>query len=439
MKLTVVGAGYVGLTAAACLATVEDIHVTCLEIDRARTQQLQAGECPIREPELGPLIQKGLASGKLLFTDRTSDAVCGSDIFLLAVGTPAMEDGTPNMSALYQAADSIAQYLTQNAIVLIKSTIPPGGTELVQKRFNVTLAQKESHIDVVYCPEFLREGSSVADFMSPQRIIIGSNDPLSIQRIVAIYQRCCGMSTPILTTTPQNAELIKYASNSFLALKVAFADELARLCMKVGGNIGIVTQGMGMDFRIGPEYLQAGIGYGGACLPKDIQGLTISAREANCPLPILEQVILSNKAHQNWLCSVVCEHTPDKAVIGVWGLTFKANTNDLRDSPAISFIKQLANNGSDYKFQIYDPTIYVEKINQLNGIQHICVKRPEHAIINADILLILVPWGELKEIKLGDFETSMHRKTVFDLCRLYAETSEFIPQEFTYWCLGSGE
>lgn len=439
MNITVIGAGYVGLTAAACFASTEDIRIVCFDLDSSRIQQLSRGMCPIREPGLEALIRQGLASGKLSFTDQADQTVYDADLFMLAVGTPASEDGTPDLRALYHAVDTIAMRINKNATVIIKSTIPPGGTKLVQDRFAEKLICTGLCVDVIYCPEFLREGSAVSDFLSPQRIVIGGPQSVALCNIVSLYQRCCGGNVPVLITTASNAELIKYASNSFLALKVSFVNELARLCGEVGGNIDIVAQGIGLDSRIGPEYLRAGIGYGGACIPKDIRGLTILAREIGCPQLVLEQAIQSNIAHQNWLCALIRQHiTCSNAIIGIWGLTFKANTGDLRNSPAISLIKKLAAN-QNYHFQIYDPTICTEQVELLHGIQHTCVTQAELAVKNTNLLIILVPWEELKTIPIENLPPLMsHKGIVLDLCRLYTPPPALMPQGLAYFSLGGG-
>lgn len=311
MKLTVIGCGYVGLTVAACLASAGPVQVVGYEIDRVRKEQLQTGICPIHEPNLENLLQRGISYGRLTFTNEAETAMQGTDIFLIAVGTPAASDGSPNLSLLRRAVNTIAEQMTQSATVIIKSTIPPGGTETVQRWFHEALPRSDLKIKLVYCPEFLREGSAVSDFILPQRIVVGGDDASAVRQAIELHQMCCTENVPVLHTSARNAEFIKYASNSFLALKVAFINELARLCGKADGEIDEVAYGMGLDSRIGREYLYAGIGYGGACLPKDIQGLTGFARAVGEPLPILEQVIRSNELHHGWIVDSIHENVPN--------------------------------------------------------------------------------------------------------------------------------
>jgi len=431
MKLTVIGCGYVGLTAAACLASAGPIQVVGYEINRLRLEQLQNGSCPIHEPGLEELLQRGAALGRLTFTGEAGAAIQDVDIFLIAVGTPAASDGSPNLSPLHYAVKTIAKHMTQSATVIIKSTIPPGGTEIIRRWFNEALTQSYPKIDLVYCPEFLREGSAVSDFILPQRIVAGGDEPSAVRQAVELHQMCCNGNVPTLHTSARNAELIKYASNSFLALKIAFVNELARLCSKTGGEIGEVAYGMGLDSRIGTEYLQAGIGYGGACLPKDIQGLTQFSRASDVPLTILEQAIRSNETHQEWIADFIHENVPDSRTIGVWGVTFKAGTDDLRDSPSLAVIRRLAYKGR-YRFQLYDPTISMQQLEQLHGVEHICTQDPEQAAQGADALLIAVPWAVFKERSLCDTADLMNEKLVFDLCGLYRD-KRFEMQDIQYW------
>lgn len=434
MKLTVIGCGYVGLTAAACLASTGSVQVVGYEIDNLRVKQLQSGICPISEPGLEKLLQDGICHGRLTFTNEAKIAIRDVDIFLIAVGTPASSDGSPNLNSLRCAVNTIAEQMTQSATVIIKSTIPPGGTETVHRWFYEALALQNLKINLVYCPEFLREGNAVSDFVLPQRIVAGGDNATAVRQAASLHQMCCTKTIPVLYTSARNAELIKYASNSFLALKVAFIDELARLCDKAGGEIDEVAHGMGLDSRIGGEYLSAGIGYGGACLPKDIQGLTGFARTVGEPLLILEQVIHSNEMHQDWIADFIHEKVPDGQVIGVWGLTFKADSDDLRNSPSLSLIRRLADKGN-YRFQLYDPTVHIQQLDQLCGIEHICTQTPTQAVRNADALLVIVPWAEFHAPALFDAIDYMHRKQLFDLCRLYKD-EWFEMRNIQYWRLG---
>lgn len=434
MKITVIGCGYVGLTAAACLVSAGPVQVVGYEIDHLRVKQLQAGICPIHEPGLEDLLRRGIFDGRLTFTSEAETAIQGTDIFLIAVGTPSASDGSPNLSLLRNAVSTIAERMTQSATVIIKSTIPPGGTDTIRHWFNEALTQSDLKINFVYCPEFLREGNAVSDFILPQRIVAGGDDVSAVQQAIALHQMCCTENVPVLHTSARNAEFIKYASNSFLALKVALINELARLCNKAGGEIDEVAYGMGLDSRIGREYLCAGIGYGGACLPKDIQGLTKFAHAIGEPLTILEQVIRSNEIHQEWIADFIHENVPNGRNICVWGLTFKSGTDDLRSSPSLTLIRKLADKGN-YRFQLYDPTVHMQQLNQLHGIEHFCTQTVVQAVRNADALLIIVPWEEFQAHLLCDTVDLMHKKIIFDLCRL-CKDEWFETRDIQYWRLG---
>lgn len=434
MKLTVIGCGYVGLTTAACLASSGSVHVVGYEINRLRVKQLQTGICPIYEPGLEDLIHRGMSCGRLAFTSEAEAAIQGTDIFLIAVGTPSAPDGSPNLSLLRRAVNTIAERITQSATVIIKSTIPPGGTKTVQNWFHEALTRQGLKINLVYCPEFLREGSAVSDFILPQRIVAGGDDASAVRQTIALHRMCCTENVPVIHTSARNAEFIKYASNSFLALKVAFINDLARLCSKTGVEIDEVAHGIGLDPRIGRDYLSAGIGYGGACLPKDIQGLTGFARAIGEPLPILEQAMRSNETHQEWIADFIHENISNGQTIGVWGLTFKSGTDDLRSSPSLALIKRLADKGG-YHFQLYDPTVHIQQLEQLQGVEHICTQTAAQAMQNTDALLIMVPWEEFQVHSLCNMVDLMHKKRIFDLCKLYKKEQLEI-RDIHYWQFG---
>lgn len=417
MKLVVIGGGYVGLTVAACLASSENVNVVCLETNTLRVKQLGLGKCPIREPELEELIVRGLFMGNLSFTAQEGEAIHGADLFIVAVGTPSSPDGMPDLSQLRHAVKTIGKHLDRDATVIIKSTVPPGGTKLVQEWLSSSLCCQDLIVDVVYCPEFLREGHAVSDFRSPERLVIGSETLSAAQKTLALHRLCQSESAAVIFTSARNAELIKYASNAFLALKVAFVNELDELCENCKGDIRTVTAGMGLDSRIGKAYLRAGLGYGGACLPKDTQGLTWYARSVNSAMRILEQAIRSNEAHLEWIAEWIAKQIPDDAVIGVWGLTFKANTDDLRNSPAIALVHALSEK-CGCRYQLFDPTVHVRQIDLLRNVNHTCVRHPEDAALNADALLIAVPWEEFKTVSLSEIKSRMRTGLIFDVCLL---------------------
>lgn len=435
MKITVIGGGYVGLTTAVCFASTENINVICLETDSLRVEQLCNGICPIREPELELLLNRSLAEKRIIFTTHPEEAIPDCDLFFIAVGTPETRDGSADLSALRSASEEIGRHLKQDSIVIIKSTIPPGGTGLVRK-WILSMCPSEIMVEVVYSPEFLREGSAVKDFLQPERIVIGSDNIVVAQQVVTLYQQCQKNDIPVLFTSPTNAEMIKYASNSFLALKVAFVNELARLCGTIGGEINVVARGMGMDSRIGSKFLRAGPGYGGACLPKDLRGLATFARASGVPLSILEQVDHSNTEHQQWIANVIARELPANAIVAVWGVTFKANTDDIRNSPAISLIKLLSK-CENIRFQLYDPTVHTQYLECLSNVDHTCFMYPGETIKDADALVVAVPWSEFRQLSNDSLASIMQGKWVFDLCA-GCDGADLARRGVNCWELGKG-
>lgn len=436
MKIAVIGAGYVGLTTAACIASAGQAIVTCIETDMVRLELLQSGNCPIDEPELGDIIIKSIKSKTLIFTKSSQEAIVDADMVFIAVGTPSAQDGSADLSAFQSALEKTGQYLKQGAIVIIKSTIPPMGTKLAKDILAEKCHSRGVAFGLAYCPEFLREGTAVKDFLSPDRNIIGTDDRKAARKISELYKAFQVGAIPTLFVSPVEAELIKYASNSFLALKVAFINDLARLCGSIGGDINAVTNGIGMDRRIGHSHLHPGPGYGGACLPKDIKGLAFFARSQKVPQTILEQTIISNTEHQRWLASVISERIGQSAIVAIWGLTFKAGTNDLRDSPSISLIRKLSKLG-EYKFKLYDPTVQSDQITQLDGTQYKCFSTAMEAIYDAHALIVAVSWPEFYNYSLPKIIERSKLKHIFDLCLLWANDSNV--QNDIYWALGKGE
>ena len=415
MKITTIGGGYVGLTTSLCFAASGSAVVTCLEANDSLARRLQSGICPLQEPKLDQLLLQCLAKGAIEFTTQAQEAVTDPDYIVIAVGTPETEDGSADLSQLKNASEMIGKYLRKSATIIIKSTIPPGGTRKVAGWIFSATLRPELKVDVVYSPEFLREGSAVDDFLNPTRIVIGCDNTHAAERVASLYKMCHTADTSIIITSPVNAELIKYASNSFLALKVAFVNDLARLCGTIGGDIRTVSRGIGSDPRIGLDFLAAGPGYGGSCLPKDVRAMTAFSREVGVPLSILEQADRSNLEHQRWIARSVSEAVPCQGTISVWGLTFKSNTADLRTSPSIALIKLLSEYGN-YHFNIYDPTVHSQQLALLETISHTCFSRPEDTLENANILLLLVSWPEIKAFPHDQIAMLMRGKSVFDLC-----------------------
>src|SRR5262245_30287157 len=344
MTIAVVGAGYVGLTTAACLSHLGH-EVVCADIDAERVAQLRKGEVPILEDGLVALINEGLASKRLSFVVGASVAARGADVVFLCVQTPQGDDGSADLSFVESVAREIAPVLAPKAIVVNKSTVPVGGTRFVQR----VLAEgggSGEHVTVASNPEFLREGQAVHDFLHPDRIVIGCEDPESAVRVSELYR---GVNAPVLVTDPASAEMIKYASNAFLATKVSFINAIANLCEAVDADVREVAIGMGYDARIGFQFLHPGPGFGGSCFPKDVAALLHTAREAGYHFQLLDGVVDVNVGqHQRIVDKVrIAAGRPlADAQIAIWGLTFKADTDDLRDSPSLVIARSLLEAGA---------------------------------------------------------------------------------------------
>src|SRR5215510_7771696 len=344
MSIAVVGAGYVGLTTAACLAHLGH-EVVCADIDADRVARLRKGEVPILEDGLTALINEGLASKRLSFVVGASVAARGADVVFLCVQTPQGEDGSADLTFVENVAREIAPVLAPKAIVVNKSTVPVGSTRFVQ-RVLAEAGTTGEHVTVASNPEFLREGQAVHDFLHPDRIVIGCEDPESAVRVSELYR---GVHAPVLVTDPSSAEMIKYAANAFLATKISFINAIANVCEAVDADVREVAIGMGYDARIGFQFLHPGPGYGGSCFPKDVQALLHTARDAGYDFHLLQGVVNVNRVQHERIVDKVRTAAGGSlagADVAIWGLTFKADTDDLRDSPSLVFARKLIDEGA---------------------------------------------------------------------------------------------
>lgn len=331
MRVAVLGTGYVGLSTGVCLAEIGHT-VSCIDVDKEKIAKLKQGISPIYEPGMEELLAKNSAAGRIFFTTSLKEGITGCEVIIIAVGTPESEDGSADLSFLEKAAISLAQELEEDAIIVIKSTVPVGTNDRIDQLMNEHLKPGIS-ISLISNPEFLREGSALRDAMEGDRIVIGYRDPKAAETIAAMY---APLNIPVLFTSPRSAEMIKYASNAFLATKISFINEIATLCEKVDADIMDVAKGMGMDRRIGPHFLKAGIGYGGSCFPKDVQALVATAKEHGMKLELLQETMTINKRQQERFVEKIMKRfagdVRDKK-IALLGLAFKPNTDDMRESP----------------------------------------------------------------------------------------------------------
>lgn len=414
MHITVIGAGYVGLVISVCFACGGH-QVICLEKDEQRCRTLATGQCPILEKELPQMLTNALNSEKIYFTTHAEEAIPHAEIVFITVGTPSNEKGQADLTALFNAVSEIGNFLGNCTVVVIKSSIPPGTTDAVRRELMKAVMRKKSIYkpQVICNPEFLREGTAVNDFLSPDRIIIGTDDQAAGNLLFSLYRPLLRAPTTEILTSPLNAELIKYASNSYLAVRLSFVNELAGLCEKLGGSISEVTAAMGLDHRIGREYLSAGLGYGGACLPKDTKALAYTAKEACAQLTVLESAIAANCAIADRLATRVAEYVATGGTISIWGLSFKAGTEDVRNSPVLLLMNELSKQ-LECRFQIFDPAAEKFTGNYPRELLPYIFHTPEKAVVGADALIIGTAWPQFRDVNLSLLLPYMRGNRIFD-------------------------
>ncbi len=406
-EVAVIGAGYVGLTTATCLAHMGH-RVTCADIDVERVNSLLKGEVPILEDGLPELLGEGLTSRRLNFVVGAANAAGSAEFVFLCVPTPQGDDGAADLSFVEDVTREIAPVLRLNAVVINKSTMPVGSTRLVQRILAASGATEE--IGVASNPEFLREGSSVRDFLHPNRVVIGCDDPAVAVRVSQLYR---SLNAPILVTDPASAEMIKYASNAFLATKISFVNAIANLCESVDADVREVALGMGYDQRIGFEFLHPGPGYGGSCFPKDTAALLHTARLAGYDFSLLEGVVeVNQRQHERMVEKVrgLAGGSLEGVAVGLWGLTFKANTDDLRDSPALVIARRLVEEGATVR--AYDPEAGERATALVPGL--VVVQDPYDACEGAAVLAVLTEWDEFRWLDFDRVLAALAQPRVLD-------------------------
>ena len=432
MRVAMIGTGYVGLVSGACFSEF-GFDVVCVDSDDGKIDTLSRGEMPIYEPGLPELVRSNVEAGRLVFTMDLDGAVKGADIVFIAVGTPSRRgDGHADLSYVYGAAEQVAAALDGPAVIVTKSTVPVGtGREVARI---VARVRPDADFDFASNPEFLREGSAINDFMRPDRVVIGADSARAREVMKRLYQPLYLVETPILFTTPETAELIKYATNSFLATKITFINEMADLCEKVGGDVYDLARGIGLDGRIGRKFLHPGPGYGGSCFPKDTLALARTARSVASPLSIVETVIAVNDKRKKGMVERIVQaldgSVKDKT-IAVLGLTFKPNTDDMRDSPSLEIVPALVKGGATVK--AYDPEGMEEAKKLLDGVNW-CDSAYD-AMEGADALAILTEWNAFRSLDLNQVKALMKRPVVVDLRNIY-DPADMARAGFAYSCLG---
>lgn len=435
MRIGMVGTGYVGLVSGTCFAEF-GIDVVCCDKNEGKIERLKKGEIPIYEPGLEDLVAKQVDAGRLSFTTDLGEAVKGADAIFIAVGTPAREgDGHADMSYVYAAAKEIAGALEGYTVIVTKSTVPVGTAREVERI--VREENPDAEFDVCSNPEFLREGAAINDFMRPDRVVIGVESDRAVEIMKALYRPLYINETPMVITSPETAETIKYAGNAFLATKITFINEIANLCEQTGANVQEVARGIGLDGRIGSKFLHAGPGYGGSCFPKDTLALTQIGQQYGAPQNIVETVVWVNAERQRSMADRIvdaCGGQVDGLRVGILGVSFKPNTDDVREAPSLAIIPLLQEEGA--KVAAYDPAAMEEAQKELENVEW--CKDAYEVAQDSDVLVILTEWNEFRGLDLGRLADIMKVKRVVDLRNIY-KTAEMRAKGFHYISVGKKE
>ena len=415
MKIAVIGTGYVGLVTGACFAEF-GVDVSCVDVDAEKINLLNNGGIPIYEPGLDQIVEKNVKGGRLKFTTEIESAVSDSQVVFLAVGTPPKSDGSPDMSFYREAAAQVARAINQYTVIVTKSTVPVGTGKWLHK-FMAENMRDSVEIGVASNPEFLREGAAITDFMRPDRVVIGSNDPRAIEIMKELYRPLFLIETPFVITSLEAAELIKYAANAFLATKITFINEIANLCDAIGCDVHDVARGMGMDKRIGRKFLHPGPGYGGSCFPKDTMALTTVADQFGVETRVVDAVIEANRRQRDAMLPKIEKLVGDLngKRIAVLGLSFKPETDDMRESPAIDIIREIIARGGIVK--AFDPVAMDEARKCLPEIEY--AEDEYDAISNADALVIMTEWNQFRALNMKRVHGLLKSPRIADLRNVY--------------------
>ena len=432
MRVAMIGTGYVGLVSGACFADFGHV-VTCVDKDATKIEKLEAGIMPIYEPGLDTLVETNVTEERLFFSTDAADAIKDADAVFIAVGTPSRRgDGHADLSYVYAAAEEIAHLMDGFTVVVTKSTVPVGTGDEVEEIIRRT--RPDADFAVVSNPEFLREGAAIKDFKIPDRVVVGTEDERAREVMRELYRPLFLNETPILFTARRTSELIKYAANAFLAVKITFINEMADLCEKVGANVQEVSRGIGLDNRIGKKFLNAGPGYGGSCFPKDTLALTKTANDFHSPVRIVDTVIEVNASRKKAMAGKIIEAMGGDVkgkTIGVLGLAFKQNTDDMRDAPSLDIIPALQHEGA--KIQAFDPEAMKEAEHLLSDIAF--AKNAYEAVAGADAMVIVTEWDQFRALDLERIKESLNSNVVVDLRNIYSP-EDMVERGFEYTSVG---
>jgi len=431
MNLSVIGTGYVGLVAGACFAESGN-DVVCVDIDEKKIERLKQGIIPIYEPGLPDLIERNVREERLTFTTDFDAAVKRSLALFIAVGTPPAPDGSADLSAVFKVAKDIGRIMDRYKLIVTKSTVPVGTTEKVRD----IIAKESKHpFDVVSNPEFLKQGAAVEDFMKPDRVVVGAEDPRAAEIIRDLYAPFVRTGSPILLMDIRTAEMVKYTANAFLAARISFMNEIANLCEEVGADIDMIRKSIATDGRIGPAFLFAGVGFGGSCFPKDIRALSQTARENKYPMRILDAVDAVNKDQADRFVVKIKKHFGNDLTgkrMAIWGLAFKPRTNDMREAPAIRIIESLQEAGA--AVTAYDPEA-AEEAKKIFGDRIQYAPNNYACLEGADALVVVTEWQVFRNPNFDRIKATMRQSVVFDGRNIF-EPGHMRQLGFTYYSIG---
>jgi len=432
MRIVMIGSGYVGLVSGACLADFGH-HVTCVDKSAAKIDALEAGEVPIFEPGLDTIIAQNRSAGRLDFSKDLAAPVASADVVFIAVGTPSRRgDGHADLSYVYAAAREIAASVEGFTVVVTKSTVPVGTGDEIERIFREEFPDKD--IEVVSNPEFLREGAAIADFKRPDRIVLGTEEPRAIEVMREVYRPLYLNEAPLYFCERRTSELVKYAANAFLAMKITFINEIADLCEQIGADVQKVAKGIGMDKRIGDKFLHAGPGYGGSCFPKDTLALVKTAQDHNSPMRLIETTVAINDNRKRAMGRKViaaCDGNVRGKKIAILGLTFKPNTDDMRDAPSITIVQALLDGGATV--HAYDPEGMDAARDMLGPVVY--GSDPYEIAEAADALVLVTEWDEFRALDFKRLKTLVNKPVLVDLRNIYP-MAEVTKHGFSYFAVG---
>lgn len=436
MKVAIVGSGYVGLVTGTCFAEV-GIEVTCVDIDQKKIENLKQGIIPIYEPGLEDMVHRNMKKERLHFTTKIAEALEDCQVIFSAVGTPPDEDGSADLQYVISVARECGKYMKDYLLIVTKSTVPVGTAEAVRKAVQEELDKRGAQLvfDVASNPEFLKEGAAIDDFLKPDRIVVGCDSTRAEELMKALYKPFTLNGHPVIFMDITSAEMTKYAANSMLATKISFMNDMANLCEIVGANINMVRKGIGSDTRIGNKFIYPGVGYGGSCFPKDVKALIHTAEDYKYPLRVLKAVEAVNDDQKSVLFNKMVKHYGGEIsgkTVAIWGLSFKPQTDDMREAPSLVIIRKLLNAG--VRVKAYDP-VAMHETQRILGDQITYSPDQYDALIDADCLMLVTEWPEFKVPNFNIVKKLLNDQVIFDGRNIY-EATEMKRLGFTYHCIG---